>query len=213
VTLGPLTRDRKAYLGRDVALVGELDAWLRARELDGTLAELRARWLGSDRGARPAAAVDLDALEAFLALRLAFMPAVAEAKERSGLPIENPAQEERVLASARAAAIAHGLAPDTVEALFRAQIVAARGIEKTVLAVPPARRPPIPTLDLDREARPALAAHSERIVAYAAQAAEDPEALARTDPQRVADALDGTQAPEADRLAIGRAVVALRRAR
>ena len=90
---------------------------------------------------------------------------------------------------------------------------AARGIEKTVLAVPPARRPPITALDLDREARPALAALSERIVAYAAQAAGDPEVLARTDPRRVADALDGTQAPEADRLAIGRAVVALRRIR
>src|SRR5205809_761710 len=38
VRLGPFTRDRKGYLGRDPALVAELDAWLRAREADGTLA-------------------------------------------------------------------------------------------------------------------------------------------------------------------------------
>src|SRR5439155_1648192 len=43
VRLGPFTRDRKGYLGRDPALVAELDAWLRAREADGTLAALRAR--------------------------------------------------------------------------------------------------------------------------------------------------------------------------
>src|SRR5439155_1334536 len=40
VRLGPFTRDRKAYLGRDPALVAELDAWLRAREADGPLPAL-----------------------------------------------------------------------------------------------------------------------------------------------------------------------------
>src|SRR5262249_33426465 len=73
--LGPFTRDHKASLGRDPALVAELDAWLRAREIDGTLAELRARWLGPARGGpRSARASDLDALVALVDLRLAFMP-------------------------------------------------------------------------------------------------------------------------------------------
>src|SRR3989454_8449239 len=39
VRLGPFTRDHKSYLGRDPGLVAALDAWLRAREADGTLAE------------------------------------------------------------------------------------------------------------------------------------------------------------------------------
>src|SRR5439155_434554 len=65
VRLGPFTRDRKGYLGRDPALVAELDAWLRAREADGTLAALRARWLGAERArARSAFASDPDALAA-----------------------------------------------------------------------------------------------------------------------------------------------------
>src|SRR5205823_1067224 len=78
VRVGPFTRDRKGYLGRDPALVAELDAWLRAREADGTLAALRARWLGPERArARSAFASDLDALVALVDLRLAFMPAIA----------------------------------------------------------------------------------------------------------------------------------------
>src|SRR6266850_4630241 len=61
--VGPLTRDRKAFLGRDPALVARLDAWLRAREADGTLGILRGRWLGAARAdARSLGASDLDAL-------------------------------------------------------------------------------------------------------------------------------------------------------
>src|SRR5213078_3348903 len=90
VRLGPFTRDRKGYLGRDPALVAELDAWLRAREADGTLAALRARWLGPERArARSAFASDLDALVALVDLRLAFMPAVAAAKQKTGRPFED----------------------------------------------------------------------------------------------------------------------------
>jgi len=63
VRLGPFTRDHKAYLGRDPALVAELDAWLRAREIDGTLAELRARWLGPARGAPRSARASDDLLQ------------------------------------------------------------------------------------------------------------------------------------------------------
>src|SRR5207244_3313082 len=82
--------------GRDPALVAELDAWLRAREADGTLAALRARWLGAERArARSAFASDLDALLALVDLRLAFMPAVAAAKRKTGRPVEDPGQEAR----------------------------------------------------------------------------------------------------------------------
>src|SRR5206468_1012032 len=144
VRLGPFTRDRKGYLGRDPALVAELDAWLRAREADGTLAALRARWLAAERG----------------------------------------------------------LDPTTVEALFRAQIAAARAVEHEFLAHPEEGD----ALDLEREARPALARISELIVARAADLTADPGALASLDPERVAESLDGSLAPAPHRRAIASAI-------
>jgi len=207
VRLGPFTRDRKGYLGRDPALVAELDAWLRAREADGTLAAFRARWLGPERArARSAFASDLDALVALVDLRLAFMPAVAAAKRQSGRLVEDPGQEARVLAAVRARAAERGLDPAGVEALFRAQIEAARALEHEFLVHPE----PVDALDLEREARPALARVSELIVDRAADLVGDPAALAALDPARVAEALDASLAPAAQRLAIARAIALLR---
>src|SRR5207247_376825 len=80
--------------GRDPALVAELDAWLRAREADGTLAALRARWLGPERArARSAFASDLDALVALVDLPLAFIPAVPAAKAKTGRSAHAVGQE------------------------------------------------------------------------------------------------------------------------
>src|SRR6266702_882277 len=203
VRLGPFTRDRKGYLGRDPALVAALDAWLRAREADGTLAALRARWLGPERArARSAFASDLDAAVALVDLRLAFMPAVAAAKRQSGRLVEDPGQEARVLAAVRARAAERGLDPAGVEALFRAQIEAARALEHEFLVHPE----PVDALDLEREARPALARVSELIVDRAADLVGDPAALAALDPARVAEALDGSLTPVTQRLAIARAI-------
>jgi cyclohexadienyl dehydratase len=211
VRLGPFTRDRKAYLGRDPALVADLDAWIRAREVDGTLAGLRTRWLGAARGtARTAFASDLEALMTLLDLRLAFMRAVAAAKERAGLAIEDAAQEERVLAAARAEAVAHGLAPSPVEVLFRVQIAVARRVQSTFLALRAGARPAVEPLDLEREARPALAAISRTIIARAADVARDAAARTAVDAARLARELDANVATEAERLALARAVLALR---
>src|SRR2546422_266200 len=203
---GPFTRDRKGYLGRDPALVAELDAWLRAREADGTLAALRARWLGPERArARSAFASDLDALVALVDLRLAFMPAVAAAKQKTGRSVEDPGQEARVLAAVRARAAERGLSPAAVEALFRAQIEAARDLEKEFLAHPEE----VDTLDLEREARPPLARISELIVARAADLAADPGPLAALDPGRVAETLDGSLTRAMHRRAIASAIAHL----
>ena len=142
--LGPLTHDRKAYLARDPALAAELDAWLRAREADGTLAELRARWFGAEhQSLRSAFDSDLAALVALMDLRLALMPAVAAAKETAGLPVEDPAQEDRIIARVRTRARARALTPESVEALFRAQLTAARAAEDSFLATTRAQRPAV----------------------------------------------------------------------
>ncbi len=212
--VGPLTHDRKAYLARDPALADALDRWLRAREADGSLAQLRARWFGAAYGTpKSAFASDLDALLALIDLRLAFMPAVATAKAARGRPVEDAAQEARVRAAVAAEAVRHGLAPETAEALFGAQIEAARAIEHATLALPPAARPPAPPLDLEGEARPALAALSAAIVARAAAVATEPAALAAENPARLAEQLDPLLAPAPARRAIAEAVVGLRQAR
>ncbi len=209
VRLGPLTHDRKAYLGADKGLVAELDAWLRAREVDGTLATLRGRWLGERYGAaRSGLESDVDALLATVELRLALMPAVAAAKEAARLPVEDTAQEARVLAAAREQAAARGLDPAAAEALFTAIIGAARGVQREFLATPPARRPAVERLDLARELRPTIARLSEAIVARAAAVARDP-GLATLDPERLAEELDVAVLPRAARVELARAVTRL----
>ena len=144
VEVGPLTRDRKAYWiapGR-TALARELDAWLIAREADGTLARLRQRHVGGDAlvpTAEPGAA-----LLAAIDERLAMMPWVAESKRASGRAIEDVAQEKRVLAAAvrdvDAAAKRVGVGPPpevAVRTFYRAQIEAAKAIQRRVLAAAP----------------------------------------------------------------------------
>src|SRR5213083_2324039 len=95
-----------------------------------------------------------------------------------------------------------GLDPTTVEALFRAQIAAARAVEHEFLAHPEEGD----ALDLEREARPALARISELIVARAADLTADPGALASLNPERVAESLDGSLAPAPHRRAIASAI-------
>src|SRR5262249_37780368 len=149
---------------------------------DGTLAELRGRWFGAERqNRRSAFDSDLGALVSLIDLRLALMPAVAAAKETAGLPVEDPAQEDRVIARVRTRARARDLTPESVEAVFRAQLAAARAVQEAYLAQAPAERPAVPTLDLQRDARPALAAISDAIVERAGDLAEDPAHLAGLD--------------------------------
>lgn len=201
---GPYTRDAKAYLAADPALARELDGWLRAREGDGTLAALRARWLGGARAARRSAAdSDVDALLALIDLRLAFMPAVAAAKRAAGRLIDDPAQEARVLAAVRDWAGPAGLAPEPVEMLFRELIRAARAVQERFVRAPW----PVDGLDLETEARPALARVSQEIVQRAAAVAKEDVAL---DESAIAAQLDPSWSDAPTRTAIARAIVALR---
>jgi len=213
VLLGPVTNDRKAYLARDPVLAEELDGWLRARESDGSLPAFRARMLGAQWGSpHTTLASDLDALLAQIELRLAFMPAVAIAKEARGLPTTDPAQEALVMARARERAALLGVDADQIAALFDAMMRASRRVQDAYRAVPSRERPAIETMDLDTEARPALAGIAAIIVARAAEVAHDPVGLPRPTAALIADALDPSLVPLDDRLAIAQAVVALLRA-
>jgi cyclohexadienyl dehydratase len=165
--LGPYTRDFKAYWlpAAAAARARDLDAWLLAREADGTLAALRARTL--PESARAATATPLAALGAAIEERFALMPLVAEAKRASGAPVRAPEQERAVLDAAlrsvrEAAAQAGAPAPSeaAVAAFFTALIDGAREVQERTLAGPASPASPV---DLDRTLRPALARVSERI--------------------------------------------------
>ena len=159
VTLGPFTHDRKAYaVRRDSGdLLGAIDDWLAARESDGWLNAQRRRWLGEDAVSTPEQA-GFEAVVAALDLRLQLMPLVAAVKRRDHLPIEDPAQEGRVLDRARSAAAAAGLQPDAVVALFRIQMDAAKAVEHAASA---ATAPADLTL---AEVRAAVAAVSDQLI-------------------------------------------------
>jgi len=192
--------DRKVYWvapARARELGPRIDAWLASHEQE--VDALRARWLG---GSMPHS--DLDHLLDLLARRLAMMPAVARWKRARGLPIDDPAREARVLAAARDAGLAAGLAPGPVEALFRVQIalgsrIQASGVEPLEGA---------PDLDLQAQLRPELERLGERIVASAGRLAPlDAGALDAADWTPLAPWLDA-----AGRAQLGSALLALRRA-
>ena len=149
--------------------------------------------------------VDLDALLALIDLRLAFMPAIASAKQRAGHPVADAAQEARVLAAARSEGAARGLDPDAIEALSRAQIEAARTAQASYLAHPWETD----AVDLEREARPALGRISTAIIARAADLAGDPHLATALDPKQLAETLDTSLATAPERLAIANALAQL----
>jgi cyclohexadienyl dehydratase len=163
--VGPFTRDVVAlYVDASLPeLATDLDTWLLRQEESGALGELRARYLGP--GATGPTATPVDALLSATAERLALMPMVAAAKQRTGQPIEVPAQEARVLEAARAevqkAAATLGVpAPEdaALTAFFQAQMDAAKRLQ--LEASTPADAP---VHSLDEELRPALARISARI--------------------------------------------------
>jgi cyclohexadienyl dehydratase len=203
--LGPFTRDAKAFWVRleHAALARDLDAWLAAREADGSLARLRAERLGTTDS--PAAAAPLPALLAAVRERLELAPLVAEAKRVRGLPVAAPAQEQRVLDAAlaevrEASAVAgRNAPPDTdVRAFFAAQIEAGKGLQTRTLAGPPASGP---AFDLDAELRPALARVGARIAALLVELPPEtpPDEVRRAASESLA--LLGLPDAERDRLA------------
>ena len=135
-TVGPLTHDTTAFWVRadreDLATA--IDDWLIASEENGKLSALRVRSLGDAKAAKTAE--PLGALLAATSERLALMPFVAAAKAKANLPIDDPAQEEKVLAGAQnevlkaAKALGRPAPPAAdVEAFFRAQFEAAKEIQ------------------------------------------------------------------------------------
>ncbi len=125
-----------------------LDRFLIAREPE--LRELRGRWFGARQ---ESGAVDhvLD----LVARRLELQPFVGAWKRERKKPVEDLAQEARVLAAVESRARELDLAPLPVRRLFEVQIRIAKRIQTQATDTKAA-------LDLDTELRPALARLSER---------------------------------------------------
>ncbi len=164
VLIGPFTHDRKAYVAsRTTAdLVPRIDAWLAAREADGWLNQQRRRWLG-ERAIIAPERISLEALVAAIGLRLQLMPLVGAVKRREHLPIEDPAQEARVLDRVRTAAAAAGLDRDDVASVFTLQIAVAKSIEQNAAAEP------VPADVSLADLRAALASVSDQVIAELAR--------------------------------------------
>jgi len=156
-------RDRKAYLLRrsDGKLREWLNNWLHDREVDGFLPDLRQRWLG-ETSTQPLSF--LTEIFTLLDLRLALMPAVADYKNRSSLPIEDLAQEAAVIDSITALALTGGHNTEVLQELFRVQIDLAKEVQRFVLKNPDR----LPTwargLHLTTDLRPALSSLNDQIV-------------------------------------------------
>lgn len=171
VALGPFTADRKAALVHPERedLARALDAWLLAREQDGSLAAVRREHLGE--GPWKATAEPLAALLAAVDERLSLMPLVGFVKRESGVPLEVPEREAFVLDAAseavlEAASRGERIAPPLpmVRDFFRAQLEAAKQVQRDAVA-DPTYQPPEPHPDLDAALRPALLRIGDRIAA------------------------------------------------
>jgi cyclohexadienyl dehydratase len=125
-----------------------LDAFLESREPE--LRELRAKWFGAPQPRDPT-----DHVVDLVARRLELMEWVGAWKRAHRVPIEDRAQEARVLDAVEAKARALGLEPAGVRRLFELEIALAKRIEA---ATPRSESP----LDLETELRPAIARLSDR---------------------------------------------------
>jgi chorismate mutase-like protein len=139
----------------------QLDAFLRAHEPE--LRGLREKWFGT-----PQPRDATDELCDLVARRLELMDAVGAWKRAHQKPVEDLAQEARVLEAVEAQARALGLDPASVRALFQLEIELAKRIQREGRPIPRA-------LDLDTELRPALARLSDRQLEALARAAPIPD--------------------------------------
>ena len=128
-----LSQDRKAYWvsPKALGLADDLDAWLEARETDGSLNRWREQFLGkpspSEIDPRLLRVTDL------IGRRLMLMPAVAWAKQAAGRAVEDPVREDVVEKSANRAAREAGLDEAAYHTFVRVQFGAAKLVQKAAL--------------------------------------------------------------------------------
>ncbi len=213
--IGPITRDRKAYLvaATRPGLAADLDAWLLAREADGTLGALRRRYFRTHTDI--ATATPLAALIAAIDERLALMPLVAAAKRTRNLPVADAGREARVhdtlIARTRTAAQRARVPPPravAVRTFTTALIAAAKEVQGAAMAKGiEAAEESLPSFDLETALRPAIDRIDERIAQLVVALPPNPGAI-----DIEAAVADGVRSPNVSagaRVALARAIAAL----
>jgi cyclohexadienyl dehydratase len=136
-------------------LAARIDNWLRDHQQRVEAAQ--ARWFGERQ---PLSA--LSHLTDLLARRMAFMPLVAAAKAKEGLPVEDLPREKLVLDAAAEGARKARLPEAPAQAFFALQIELSKAVQRR--SIEPA------TLDLAKQIRPALNELGDRILSAVAEA-------------------------------------------
>jgi cyclohexadienyl dehydratase len=136
-------------------LAARFEGWLSTHR--ERIESAQTRWFGERQ---PLSA--LENLSDLLARRMAFMPLVAAAKAKQGLPIQDLSREKVVLDAATARAHNIGLPEAPSQNFFALQIELSKSVQK--------RSSERATLDLAGQIRPALDELGDRILAAVAEA-------------------------------------------
>ena len=162
----PFDFSEKAFLlPRDWVWKAWVDQWLHQALEDGSLGRVQEKWLAWPWNG----GAGVDQVAALLTLmdeRLALMPDVARYKWNSGGAIEDLPREQSIIAALATQAAVAGVPAAWAEAFFRAQIEAAKSVQRALFARWRAegagRFEHVP--DLARETRPRLDALTPKLL-------------------------------------------------
>ena len=131
----PFDVSEKAFLlPRDERWKRAVDEWLQPMVTDGRISGLLEKWLDHPWPRAASAAIDLAPLCRLVSDRLALMPDVARHKWNQRSAIDDPARERQIIAGWGRDAEALGIPPAWAEQFFRAQIEAAKTVQRELFA-------------------------------------------------------------------------------
>lgn len=131
----PFDVSYKAYLlFRDTGWKAAVDGWLQPLLESGEFARRLEQWLDHPWPRAAPEAIDLEPLGRLMMERLALMPDVARFKWNTRAAIEDLGREQQIIAGLKREAEALGVPGGWAERFFRAQIEAAKVIQRELFA-------------------------------------------------------------------------------
>ena len=131
----PFDLSEKAYLlPSEEGWKREIDTWLQPLVDSGEIARMLEKWLSHPWPRAAPGSIDVAPVCELVAARLAIMPDVARYKWNHRAAIEDPAREQQIIAGLKQEAEAVGIPATWAEQFFRAQIEAAKVIQREQFA-------------------------------------------------------------------------------